>query len=190
MKKTLMRILILCMVCLLLCSCGKKNAAADGTTQPATAAPTGEELPTDETQQTGEATGTEPTTGTEPSQNTDPSQSTEPTQQAPATEQTQPTEELEYTEDLGYLEEELYYDEMPEIGTGPLITVKLETYENMSDAEKQAYEACFSNEYAFDEWMQMALMDYETSLNDDVLMGFGTLNLKEIIESLIGQEIA
>lgn len=184
MNKTLIRILTVCMVCLLLCGCGKKTAAADGGAQPAAAAPTGEELPTDETQEAGETTGTETT------QSTEATQSTEPNQETVTTEQTQTSDEWEYSEELYFTEDEFGMDEMPEFGTGPLITVKLETYENMSDAEKQAYEACFSNANAFDEWMEMALMDYDTSMNEDMYLGLGTLNLKEIIESLVGEAIA
>lgn len=125
-------------------------------------------------------------------------EATEATQSA--TEATAPDTEAQTPEedrppDTGMEESELDYeldyelDWEDEIGTGPKITVTWETYESMSDTEQEAYRACFSNQAAFDSWEEMAFMDYEFSFLDEDIWGGGSLNLKEIIAMLIGEEL-
>ena len=85
-------------------------------------------------------------------------------------------------------EDELIYED--EIGVPPAVTVKYAVYEAMSDSEKAAYQASFSNALAFEQWEEMALANYEADLIEDDMLGLGSLNLKEIFELLTGKTVA
>lgn len=175
--KTVMRSLTLLLaLALLLCVAGcKKKEAAAGAAAPKT---------TTQAAQESEVTAPAEETATEAAASTDTAETTEATASAPAQTQEQPVgQELEYDESIAVEEE--FLDE--QIGIGPRITVKWETYENMSDAEREAYRACFTNDYAFGEWEDMAMLDFDSYYDEPVFLGSDTLSLKEIVESLTGK---
>jgi len=174
MKNVMRMLTLLLALALLLCAAGCKKEAAAGATAPQTTTQA-----TQESQEatTGEDTATEATASTE---------ATETTASAPAQTQEQPADqesEVEFNETVEWEEE--FLDE--QIGIGPRITVTWETYENMSEAEQEAYRACFTTDLAFSEWENMAMLDYDTFYDEPLFMGSGTLNLKEIVESLTGK---
>ena len=119
-------------------------------------------------------------------------ETTAPAEEAtdPTTETTAPAQQEEISFDAEVsLEEELIEEEIPEedFGVGPLITVKYEVYEAMSDSEKEAYRDCFTTPAAFDFWEENAFMNYENEILDEGFLGAGTLNLKDIYEMLTGK---
>lgn len=193
--KIVMRYCVMAMVvALLLCAAGCKKdktaaaqSAAQATTQATQAAEASEETApaaTEEVAAATEATETSAPTGTaeQPAGTEEQPTAEQPTAEQPTTQETPVDVDQEIIN-----EEEFPFEE--EFGTGPRITVKWETYEAMSEAEKEAYRACFTTEYAFNEWEEMAMMDYETSWEEEPLGGYGSLNLKEIIELLTGEQL-
>lgn len=158
-------ILILSMI-----GCGKKEAAATESVGTASPSESGETTQTEEQPETAAPAGeTEPTAATTTQE--------QPTGQETAAEQNEYEELDSELEDLDWLVDDL--------GTPPIVTVKWETYENMSDSEKAAYEACFTNQSAFDLWYEMAMISYEM----EEIYDEGALNLKEILSMMLGKEL-
>lgn len=179
-------IAIMTILVLLLCAagCKKKNedAPAQTPTQATDAAPT-EEVTTEEAPVEGTtAPATEATEATAAS-----GDATEATTATDSTEATAaPTDEAVINVEE---EEEIYLEETDDLGYGPLVTVTLETYEAMSEEQKEEYQSTFSNQTAFEEWYDMAMMDYDMR-NSEVLMDTtSTLNIKAIIEMLTGEKL-
>lgn len=162
MLKVLMIIMALALV-LSLAACGEEQVDA-----PAEETPTVESAPEEQTPE-GETAAPEGETAA-------------PTTDA-TTDATTPTEEIAFDAEPS-LEEELLWED--EIGTGPMVTVKYEVYEAMSDSEKEAFRNCFTTASAFDFWEENALMNYGNELLDEEFVGEGSLNLKEIYEMLTG----
>ena len=89
-----------------------------------------------------------------------------------------------WLDEYEFLEEELPTDGL---GSWPLVTLKLEAYESMTDAERAAYEACFGDETTLEMWLDEAQMYYESRHNEFLFSG--DLNLKEIISALTGENL-
>lgn len=160
--------------------CNKNQSAAS---QPAaTAAPSeGGETAAPEAQPESAAPADEAEPTAAPTNSEQPANPEQPVNQ----ETTATQSEEEATDETSGLEYDApVEDDGP--GTPPIVTVTWETYESMSDTEKAAYEACFSNQNAFDIWADEAM----NSLDMEELDFYdGSLNLKQILSILTGEDI-
>jgi len=181
--KTLIRFSAIAMIlAMLLCAagCGEEESAA--ATTKATQAPT------QATEEAAPAPTEEVAVATDSTETTAPSTAEQPTTEQPTATEPTSQETIVDVDEIVIPDEELLPEE--DFGVGPLVTVTWKTYESMTDAEKAAYRACFSNDRAFEDWSEMAFMVYETETMEDELLAYGSLDLKAIIEYLTGETFA